>query len=126
MNSFELNKIIGAVLSTLLFVVGLNIFSGILFAPKKPAVPGYDLPVPQEEAAGGGQAQAQEEPLPILLASADAAKGQSAFKKCAACHTSEKGGPNKVGPNLHGVVGRAVASVPGFGYSAAMRAKGGQ
>ncbi len=128
MNSFELNKIMGAVLGVLLFAVGLNIFSGILFAPKKPAIPGYDLPVPQEEAAGGGgaQAQAQDEPLPVLLASADATKGQSAAKKCAACHSFDKGGPNKVGPNLYGVVGRPVASHPGFGYSGALKAKGGQ
>jgi cytochrome c len=127
MDSFELNKIMGAVLGTLLFVVGLNIFSGILFAPKKPAIPGYDLPVPQEETAGGGgQAQAQEQPLPILLASADTTKGQNAAKKCAACHTFDKGGPNKVGPNLYGIVGRPVASHEGFNYSAAMKAKGGQ
>src|SRR5215212_10532787 len=127
MDSFELNKIMGAVLGTLLFVVGLNIFSGILFAPKKPAIPGYDLPVPQEETAGGGgQAQAQEQPLPILLASADATKGQSAAKKCAACHTFDKGGPNKVGPNLWGVVNRPIAEHEGFSYSAALSEKKGQ
>jgi cytochrome c len=127
MDSFELNKIMGAVLGALLFAVGLNIFSGILFTPKKHAVPGYDLPVPQEETAGGGgQAQAQDQPLPVLLASADANKGQNAAKKCAACHTFDKGGPNKVGPNLYGVVGRPVASHAGFNYSAALKAKGGE
>ena len=127
MDSFELNKIMGAVLGTLLFVVGLNIFSGILFTPKKPAIPGYDLPVPQEETAGGGgQAQAQDQPLPVLLASADPGKGQNAAKKCAACHSFDKGGPNKVGPNLYSVVGRPVASHAGFNYSAALKAKGGE
>ena len=126
MDSFELNKIMGAVLGVLLFAVGLNIFSGILFTPKKPAIPGYDLPVPQEETAGGGQAQAQEQPLPVLLASADANKGQGAFKKCAACHTVDKGGPNKVGPNLYGVVGRPIAGHAGFNYSAVLKGKGGQ
>jgi cytochrome c len=127
MDSFELNKIMGAVLGTLLFAVGLNIFSGILFTPKKPAIPGYDLPVPHEEAAGGGAgAQAKDEPLPVLLASADANKGQGAFKKCAACHSSDKGGPNKVGPNLYGIVGRPVASHAGFNYSAALKGKGGE
>src|SRR4051812_4605993 len=127
MDSFELNKIMGAVLGALLFAVGLNIFSGILFTPKKPAVPGYDLPVPQEvTAGGGGQAQVQDQPLPVLLASADANKGQNAAKKCAACHTFDKGGPNKVGPNLYGVVGRPVASHASFNYSAALKAKGGE
>jgi len=127
MDSFELNKIMGAVLGTLLFALGLNIFSGILFAPRKPAIPGYDLPAAQEEAAGGAaQPPVQEEPLPVLLAKADPAKGQNAFKKCMACHTADKGGPNKVGPNLYGVVGRPAASHAGFGYSAALKAKGGE
>ena len=61
----------------------------------------------------------------MLLAKADPAKGQSAAKKCGACHTFEKGGPNKVGPNLYGVVGRPVASHAGFNYSAALKGKGG-
>jgi len=126
MDSFELNKILGAVLGTLLFALGLNILSGILFTPKRPAIPGYDLPVPQEEAAGAAPAAVQEEPLPVLLAKAEPNKGQNAFKKCAACHSADKGGPNKVGPNLYGVVGRPVASHAGFGYSAALKAKGGE
>lgn len=128
MDSFELNKIAGAVLGTLVLVLGLNIFSGILFTPHKPAVPGYDLPAPAEgagEAAGGGDQAAQAEPLPVLLASADAGKGQSAAKKCAACHSFDKGGPNRIGPNLYGVVTRAKASHEGFAYSSALKGKGG-
>jgi cytochrome c len=122
----ELNKIMGAVLGTLTFAMGLNIASTIIYTPKKPAVPGYDLPAPEAGAgaAGGPDQQAQAEPLPVLLASADPAKGQSAAKKCAACHVFEKGGPNKIGPALYGVVGRDIASHQGFAYSAALKGKG--
>jgi cytochrome c len=128
MDSFELNKITGAVLGTLLFAMGLNIFSEVIYTPRKPTVPGYDLPAPEIGAAGaeGGSDQAaQAEPLPVLLASADVAKGQSAAKKCLACHNFDKGGPNKIGPNLWGVVGRAKGSHEGFSYSSAMKGKGG-
>jgi cytochrome c len=123
--NIETNKIAGAVFGSLLFVVGVNVIASGLFAPHPPAVPGYDLPAPDEAAAGGAQAAAPAEPLPVLLAKADPAKGQAQARKCASCHTFENGGPNKVGPNLYGVVGRAVASHAGFNYSAGMKAHGG-
>lgn len=126
MNSFELNKVIGAVLATCLALLSLNIGAGALFAPEKPVKPGFDIAIKGHEE--GGKAAAPKEPsqpIETLLASASAEKGQATSKQCGACHTFEKGGPNRVGPNLWGVVGRPKASVAGFNYSAAMKAKGG-
>ena len=126
MDSFELNKILGAVLGTCLVLLALNITANAVFAPHKPAKPGYDIAVQEAPAAGKpGQPAAPEEPIAKLLASADAGRGEASAKKCVACHTFGKGEPNRVGPNLWGIVGRAKASVAGFNYSAAMKGKGG-
>jgi cytochrome c len=126
MNSFELNKILGAILGTCLITLALNIGAGAIFAPEKPAKPGYNIAVQEHgggDAAGG--AKEAEEPMEVMMASASVEKGQATAKQCQACHTFEKGGPNRVGPNLYGIVGRARASEAGFNYSAAMKAKGG-
>jgi cytochrome c len=127
MNSFELNKILGAILGTCLITLALNIGAGAIFAPEKPAKPGFEIAV-QEHGEGGAAAPAKEpeKPIETLLASASVEKGQATAKQCQACHTLEKGGPNRVGPNLWGIVDRPRASEAGFNYSSAMKAKGGK
>jgi cytochrome c len=126
MNSFEINKILGAVLGTCLLLLAVHIASGAIFTPAVPAKPGYEIAVKEEQPAGGGGAAAPKEvPIAQLLASASPQQGEQAAKVCLTCHNMGKGQGNKVGPDLFGVVGRAVASVPGFNYSAALKAKGG-
>jgi cytochrome c len=127
MNSFELNKFLGAILATCLCLLAINIAAGAIFAPTKPAKPGYEVAVPEQKPSEGGQQQPKEQQQPIeqLLAGADVKRGEIAANKCGACHTFNKGGKPLVGPNLWGVVGRPRASEPGFNYSEALKAKGG-
>jgi cytochrome c len=126
MDSFELNKVLGAVLGTCLMLLSLNIASGALFAVHTPDKPGYEIAVKDEPAAGApDESKAAEVPLPVRLASADIKRGENAAKKCQACHTFGKGEPNRVGPNLWGVVGRPKHSEAGFNYSSAMNAQKG-
>ena len=126
MDSFELNKILGAILGTCLGLLAVNIAAGAIFAPAKPAKPGYEIAVPEQKPGGEAKPPEQEQqPIEQLLANADVGRGENSAKKCAACHTFNKGGRPLVGPNLWGVVGRPKASEPGFNYSAALKSKGG-
>lgn len=125
MDGFEFNKIAGAVLGTLTLTMGLGIISEILFAPESPAKPGFEIVV--NEGGGGAQEAAKPKAVPIeeLFATASVQKGEQIAKRCQACHNFAEGAGAKVGPDLYGVVGRPVASSPGFSYSAAMKAHGG-
>lgn len=123
MDSFTLNKIAGAILMVLLLTMGVGIVSDIIFDTNPPGQPGYEIVVAdagEEGGAGEAPAEATVEPIAVRLASADAAAGEKVAKKCAACHAFDKGGPNKVGPDLWGVIGRKPGSHEGFAYSSAM------
>jgi len=124
MDSFEFNKIAGAVLGTALGVMALSIISEAVFSESEPAKPGFEIAVAETPAAGQTAAAAPTEtPIAVRLAKADVAAGQKSATICTSCHTLGKGEPAKIGPNLYGVVGGPAAHMQGFGYSKAMQDK---
>jgi len=125
MDSFEFNKMAGALLGALGLTLGLYIVSGAIFSHPTLTKPGYDLPAAEAEGGEAKSGGAPAENLPELLAKADPAKGQADTKPCQACHNFEKGAGVKIGPPLYGVLGRPKASIAGFDYSDGLKAKGG-
>lgn len=124
-DSFEFNKVAGAVLGTALMVFGLSELAGFIFHAPAPEKPGYAVEVAEAAAPAADAAAPAAEAVPIakLLASADPAKGRAAAKACAACHDLSNANANKVGPGLWGVVDRPIAHHPDFAYSDALKAK---
>ena len=116
------NKAAGALLATVFVLLSVSIASEGIFKTEAPEKPGYAIAAAEAGAEGGtAAAAAPEAPIATLLAKADVATGETIFKKCQACHDGSKGGPNKVGPNLWGIVSRPMASHEGFSYSAAIK-----
>jgi cytochrome c len=126
MNSFEINKILGALLGTCLFLLAVHIASGAIFTPPVPAKPGYEIEVKEEQPGKAtGQPAAAAQPIETLLASASAEHGAQVAKQCTICHNLQEGQGPKVGPDLYAVVGRPVASIAGFHYTDALKKLGG-
>jgi cytochrome c len=122
MSTFEFNKFAAAILLAGIIAMVCGFISEAVVHPKPVAQPGYAVAVAEKPAAGGAAAPAaaELEPIAPLLAKANAAEGANIAKQCAACHTFDKGGPNRVGPNLYNVVGSPHAHVEGFAFSKVM------
>ncbi len=120
MNAHELNKFVGAILAALVFAMGLSVLSEIIFEPHELYDPAYVVAIAEENSGLAAEEEA-EVPFAALLAVADTDAGQRRAKVCGACHTFTEGGANGIGPALHGVVGRPIASHADFKYSAALK-----
>jgi cytochrome c len=127
MKHYRLNQIAMAVLGALLLIFGTKTLIDIAFEEHEPEKPGFEVAGTKPgEKAGEKPAAAAGSDLPALLAKADVAKGETTAAICKACHAFEAGAPSPIGPNLHNVVGRKIASVEGFNYSQALKAKAGE
>ena len=126
MDSFELNKIIAAILMVALLVIGLGKMADGVVHVKKPKNPGYQVEVESQLTSGTSQATEIVEKIDIVafMALGDAVSGEKIFKKCAACHSINKGGKNKIGPTLYNVVGRVVGGVDDYKYSKTLASYG--
>jgi cytochrome c len=125
MDSFEINKIVAAVLLVALLVIGIGKLSDVIFYVEKPEKPAYSVEVEQAVASiSQATAETIEEKIDIaaLMALGDLTTGEKVFKKCAACHSIVKGGKNAIGPALYNVVGRKVGAVEEYKYSKALAA----
>ena len=126
MDSFELNKIIAAILMVVLLVIGLGKIADGVFYVETLKNPGYRVEVDDQLASGTSQTTEMAEKIDIasVMALGDITNGEKVFKKCAACHSINKGGKNKIGPALYNVVGRVVGGVDDYKYSKALASYG--
>ena len=122
MDSFEINKIVAAVLMVALLIIGIGKLSSVIFHVEKPETPGYAVEVEQATTISSSTEKVAEEKVDIgaLMAMGDITLGEKVFKKCAACHSIVKGGKNNIGPALYNVVGRKTGAVTDYKYSKAL------
>ena len=121
MDSFEINKIVAAILMVALLIIGIGKISDIVFHVEKPETPGYKVELDQAVSSSNLTAEVVEAKVDIaaLMSMGDIASGEKIFKKCAACHSIVKDGKNNIGPALYNVVGRKVGVVSDYKYSKA-------
>jgi cytochrome c len=119
MDSFEINKIVAAVLMVVLLVIGIGKVSDTIFHVEKPKTPGYVVDVDQVVAASTEKVEEKID-ITAFMTMGDVASGKKIFKKCTACHSINKDGANKIGPALYNVVGRQVGGVSNYKYSKAL------
>ena len=126
MDSIELKKIIAAILMVALLVIGLGKIADGVFHVKKPKNPGYQVEIESQLTSGTTKAAEEVEKIDIaaIMALGDLDSGEKIFKKCAACHSINKGGENKIGPALYNVVGRTVGGVDDYKYSKTLASYG--
>ena len=126
MDSFEINKIIAAVLMVALIVIGIGKLSDVIFHVEKPETPGYSVEVESVTTTSTSSSTIDEDIVDIaaLMAMGDITHGEKVFKKCAACHSIVKGGKNAIGPALYNVVGRKIGAIEDYKYSKALAAYG--
>ena len=123
MDSFEINKIVAAVLMVALLVIGIGKLSKVIFHVEKPETPGYAVEIEQvvsTNTQSTTETTVQKVDIAALMSTGDVAIGEKVFKKCAACHSIIKGGKNNIGPALYNVVGRQIGSVSDYKYSKAL------
>ena len=123
MDSFEINKIIAAVLMVALVVIGIGKLSDVIFHVDKPEIPGYSVDLEQATTVSTSEITVEDKiDISALMAMGNIAHGEKVFKKCAACHSIIKGGKNAIGPALYNVVGRKVGAIEEYKYSKALAA----
>ncbi|WP_421953096.1 c-type cytochrome [Pelagibacterium sp.] len=124
MNSFELNKIFGAILGTLVFVMGVSFIADEIYAPIEGRGASYDLPEPAAEGEAGGEEAPGVPPIAARMQTASADAGESLITRCQSCHDYSPANENRTGPGIYGVVGLPIASHEGFAYSDALATLG--
>ena len=124
MDSFEINKIVAAILMVALLIIGIGKISDLIFYVEKPKTPGYAVEIEQVNNNSASTSEVSEKivDMTTLMALGDLAVGEKVFKKCSACHSIAKGGKNNIGPALYNVVGRKVGAVEDYKYSKALAA----